>query len=117
MSKEYILAIMNEKSGYLVQDIEFKDELRIKISSCDAVKCAKHVAVRDNDANFDEKSLERVNNASTTITGEGNKYIPVVIECDIKVTTLDGVEIDRMKLVEEHQEDMNPFEFLKRLVD
>ncbi|WP_049555599.1 MULTISPECIES: hypothetical protein [Granulicatella] len=115
MSKEYILAIMNKKDGYLVQDIEFKDELRIKINSCDAVKCAKHVAVRDNDAEFTEKALERANKTAEMLTGEGKKYIPVVIECDIKVTTLDGEEIDRMKLVEEYQN--NPFEFLKELLD
>lgn len=115
MSKEYILAIMNKKDGYLVQDIEFKDELRINIQSCDAVKCAKHVAIRDNDANFNEKSLERVKNASETITGEGKEYIPVVIECDIKVTTLDGEEIDRVKLMEEYQENENPFELMKQL--
>lgn len=116
MSKEYILAIMNKESGFLVQDIEFTDELRVKIESCDAVKCAKHVAVRDNNADFNEKSLERAKNASETITGEGKEYIPVIIECDIKVTTLDGEEIDRVKLIEEHGKNINPFEFLNGLL-
>lgn len=116
MSKEYILAIMNKKDGYLVKEIEFKDEFRVNTSTCDVVKCAKHVAIRDTDANFTEKDLERVNNASETITGEGKEYIPVVIECDITVTTLDGEEIDRVKLVEEYKENENPFELLKQLL-
>ena len=55
MSKEYILAIMNEKDGYLVQDIEFKDELQVYVTMCDAVATSKVVAVRDNDADFTEK--------------------------------------------------------------
>lgn len=115
MSKEYILAVMNEKDGYLVQDVEFQDEMRIKINSCDAVKCAKHIAIRDKDAEFTEKALERAHTTARTITGEGKTYIPVVIECDIKVTTLDGKEIDRVKLVEEYKNNDNPFGFLNEL--
>lgn len=116
MSKEYILAIMNKKDGYLVQDVEFTDEFRVNIQSCDAVKCAKHVAVRDNDANFNEKSLERAHTVAKTTTGEGKEYIPVIIECDIKVTTLDGEEIDRVKLIEEYQKNANSLDFLKDLL-
>lgn len=115
MSKEYILAIMNKNDGYLVQDIEFKDELQVYVQMCDAVACSKVVAVRDNDADFTERSLNRVKTATETINNENKKYIPVIIECDIKVKTLDGKEIDREKLVEEYRKNASPIELLQGL--
>ena len=116
MSKEYILAIMNKKDGYLVQDIEFKDELQVYVQMCDAVACSKVVAVRDNDADFTESSLKRVKTATETINNENKKYIPVIIECDIKFKTLDGKEIDREKLVEEYRKNASPIELLQGLL-
>lgn len=116
MSKEYILAIMNKKDGYLVQDIEFKDELQVYVQMCDAVACSKVVAVRDDNADFTESSLKRVKTATETINNENKKYIPVIIECDIKVKTLDGEEIDREKLVEEYRKNASPIELLQGLL-
>ena len=116
MSKEYILAIMNKKDGYLVQDIEFKDELQVYVQMCDTVACSKVVAVRDNDADFTESSLKRVKTATETINNENKKYIPVIIECDIKFKTLDGEEIDREKLVEEYRKNASPIELLQGLL-
>ena len=117
MSKEYVLAIMEEKTGMLVCDIEVGERLEIKVRSCDAVIGAQHVAVRNNDAEFFDRSLKRAKATAKKIGNEKKNYIPVVIECDVKVTTLDGKEIDRLKLVEEHRKNEFSLDFLNGLID
>ena len=102
MSKEYILAIMNEKTGMLVRDIEIEECLKIKVRSCYSLAGAKFIAVRSNNADFIESSLVDAKSTASAISDDENNYIPVIIDCDVKVTTLDGEEIDRMKLVEIH---------------
>ncbi len=104
MSKEYILAIMNENTGMLVRDIEIEERLKIKVRSCDSVSGAEFVAVREKDKDFIESSLIDAKSTASAISDDESNYIPVIIECDVKVTTLDGEEIDRMQLVEEHRE-------------
>lgn len=104
MSKEYILAIMNEKTGMLVSDIEIKERLKVKVHTCDALMGADFVAVRNNNADFIESSLIDAKSTASAISGDENNYIPVIFECDVKVSTLDGEEIDRMKLVDEQRE-------------
>ena len=117
MSKEYILAIMNEKSGMLVREIETKERLKIKVHSCDSMSGAEFVAVRSNDADFIESSLIDAKSTADAISDEENNFIPVIIECDVKVTTLDGKEIDRMKLVEKHRGETLGLRLLKELLD
>jgi len=116
MSKEYVLAIMEEKTGMLVCDIEVEEHLKINVQACDAVVGAEFIAVRDNNADFFEKSLENAKLTAKKI-GNGEKtYIPVIIECDMKVTTLDGDEIDRVKLINKHRGTMVA-DFIKGLID
>lgn len=116
MSKEYVLAIMEEKTGMLVCDIEVEKHLKINVQACDAVVGAEFIAVRDNNADFFEKSLENAKLTAKKI-GNGEKtYIPVIIECDMKVTTLDGDEIDRVKLINKHRGTMVA-DFIKGLID
>ena len=117
MSKEYILAIMEEKTGMLVSDIEVGERLSVKVRSCDAVIGAQHVAVRNSDADFFERSLKSAKATAKKIGSEKKSFVPVIIECDMKVTTLDGKEIDRLKLVEEHRKNEFSSEFLKGLID
>ena len=100
MSKEYVLAIMNEKTGMLVRDIEIKERLKVKVHTCDALMGADFVAVRNNNADFIESSLVDAKSTASAISDDENNYIPVIVECDVKVSTLDGEEIDRMKLIE-----------------
>lgn len=104
MSKEYILAIMNVKTGMLVRNIEVEERLKIKVRSCDSISGAEVVAVRETDKDFIESSLINAKSTASAISDDESNYIPVIIECDVKVTTLDGEEIDRMQLVEEHRE-------------
>lgn len=104
MSKEYVLAIMNEKTGMLVSDIEIKERLKVKVHTCDALMGADFVAVRNNNADFIESSLIDAKSTASAISNDENNYIPVIFECDVKVSTLDGGKIDRMKLVDEQRE-------------
>ena len=115
MDKEYILAIMNEKSGMLVREIETKERLKIKVHSCDSLSGAEFVACRRTDADFTESSLIDAKSTADAISDDKNNFIPVIIECDVKVTTLDGKEIERMKLVYEHREKTFALELLEKL--
>lgn len=116
MSKEYILAIMNEKTGMLVRNIEIEERLKIKVCSCDSVSGAEFIAVRSNDTNFIESSLVDARSTASAISDDNNTFIPVIIECDVKVANLDGEEIDRMKLVEIHRGEMLGQRLLKELL-
>lgn len=116
MSKEYILAIMEEKTGMLVSDIEVEENLKINVRACDAVIGAEHIAVRDNNADFLEKSLDNAKLTAKKIENGEKTYIPVIIECDMKVTNLDGNEIDRVKLINKHRGTMVA-DFIKGLID
>lgn len=117
MDKEYILAIMNEKSGMLVREIETKERLKIKVHSCDSLSGAEFVACRRTDADFTESSLIDAKSTADAISNDKNNFIPVIIECDVKVTTLDGKEIERMKLVEKHRGETLGLRLLKELLD
>ena len=117
MSKEYILAIMNEKTGMLVRDIEIKEHLKVKVHSCDALMGAEFIDVRNNNANFIESSLIDAKSTASAISDDENNYIPVIFECDVKVSTLDGEEIDSMKLVEKHRGETLGLRLLKELLD
>ena len=116
MSKEYILAIMEEKTGMLVSDIKVGERLKINVQASDAVIGAEFIAARDNNAEFNENSLETAKSTSKKISDGEETYIPVIIECDMKVTTLDGSEIDRSKLVGKFTESRMR-ELLKGLLD
>lgn len=116
MSKEYILAIMNEKTGMLVSDIEIKERLKVKVHTCDALMGADFVAVRNNNADFIESSLIDAKSTASAISDDERNYIPVIIECDVKVTTLDGKEIDRMQLVEKNRGEKLGLELLEKLL-
>ena len=116
MSKEYVLAIMNEKTGMLVSDIEIKERLKVKVHTCDALMGADFVAVRNNNSDFVESSLIDAKSTASAISGDENNYIPVIFECDVKVTTLDGKEIDRMQLVEKHRGGKLGLELLEKLL-
>ena len=116
MSKEYILAIMNEKTGMLVRDIEIKERLKVKVRTCDALISADFVAVRNNNADFVESSLADAKSTASAISDDENNYIPVILDCDVKVTTLGGEEIDRMKLVEIHRGETLGQRLLKELL-
>ena len=115
MDKEYILAIMNEKSGMLVREIETKERLKIKVHSCDSLSGAEFVACRRTDADFTESSLIDAKSTADAISDDKNNFIPVIIECDVKVTTLDGKEIERMKLDNEHREKTFALDLLEKL--
>ena len=115
MSKEYVLAIMNEKTGMLVRDIEIKERLKVKVHSCDALMAAEFIAVRNNNADFIESSLIDAKSTASAISDDENNYIPVIFECDVKVSTLDGEEIDRMKLIEIHRGETLGAQLLKQL--
>lgn len=115
MSKEYILAIMNEKTGMLVRDIEIEERLKIKVRSCDSLVGADFVAVREKDKDFIENSLIDAKSIASAISDDENNYIPVILDCDVKVTTLEGKEIDRMKLVEIHRGETLGQRLLKEL--
>ena len=115
MDKEYILAIMNEKSGMLVREIETKERLEIKVHSCDSLSGAEFVACRRTDADFSEFSLTDAKSTADAISDDTNNFIPVIIECDVKVTTLDGKEIERMKLVNERREKTFALDLLEKL--
>ena len=116
MSKEYILAIMEEQTGMLVSDIKVEENLKINVRACDAVIGAEFFATRGNNAEFNENSLENAKSTAKKISDGEKNYIPVIIECDVKVTTLDGDEIDRMKLVDKFRES-RVMELLKGLID
>lgn len=116
MSKEYVLAIMNEKTGMLVRDIEIKERLKVKVHSCDALMAAEFIAVRNNNADFIESSLIDAKSTASAISDDENNYIPVIFECDVKVSTLDGEEIDRMKLIEIHRGETLGAQLLKQLL-
>lgn len=116
MSKEYVLAIMNEKTGMLVSDIEIKERLKVKVHTCDALMGADFVSVRNNNADFIESSLIDAKSTASAISGDENNYIPVIFECDVKVTTLDGKEIDRMQLVKKHRGENLGLELLEKLL-
>lgn len=116
MSKEYVLAIMNEKTGMLVRDIEIKERLKVKVHSCDALMGAEFIAVRNNNADFIESSLIDAKSTASAISDDENNYIPVIFECDVKVSTLDGEEIDRMKLVEIHRGETLGAQLFKQLL-
>lgn len=117
MDKEYILAIMNEKTGMLVREIETKERLKIKVHSCDSLSGAEFVACRNNNADFTESSLIDAKSTADAISDDTNNFIPVIIECDVKVTTLDGKEIERMKLVEKHRGETLGLRLSKELLD
>lgn len=116
MSKEYILAIMEEKTGMLVCNIEVEENLKINVQACDAVAGAEFIAVRDNNADFSTQSLNNAKLTAKKIENGEKTYIPVIIECDMKVSTLDGNEIDRVKLINNHRGKMVS-DFIKGLID
>ena len=116
MSKEYILAIMNEKTGMLVKDIEIGKRLKIKVRSCDSLAGADFVAVKRTNKDFIESSLVDAKSTASAISDDENNYIPVILDCDVKVSTLDGEEIDRMKLVEIHRGETLGAQLLKQLL-
>ena len=74
------------------------------------------MACRREDADFTERSLIDAKSTADAVSDDTNNFIPVIIECDVKVTTLDGKEIERMKLVNEPREKTFALDLLEKLL-
>ena len=115
MSKEYILTVMHENKGLFIESLKFNDVLGIDITACDALLKSKFIEVQE-DVDFSEKALEHAKETAEKIGRKDETFIPVIIECNYTVKTLDGKEINRDELLKNCVENMSPLDILKSLM-
>ena len=110
--KEHILTVMHENKGLFIEKLEINDVLGIDITACDTLLKSKFIAVQE-DGDFEEKALEHAKETAGKIVRKKESFIPVKIECNYTVKTLDGKEIDREELLKNCLENMSPLDVLR----
>lgn len=110
--KEHILTVMHENKGLFIEKLEVNDVLGIDVTACDTLLKAKFIAVQE-DGDFEEKALEHAKETAGKIGRKKDSFIPVIIECNYTVKTLDGKEIDRDELLKNCVENMSPLDLLR----
>jgi hypothetical protein len=114
--KEYILTVMHENKGLFIESLKINDVLGVDITACDALLKSKFIEVQK-DSDFSEKALEHAKETAKRIGRKEETFIPVIIECNYTVKTLDGKEIDRDELLKNCVENMSPLDILNSLVN
>lgn len=114
--KEYILTVMHENKGLFIENVEFNDFLGVDVTACDTLMKAKFIEVQE-DGDFAEKALEHAKETAKKIGRKKESFIPVIIESNYTVKTLDGKEIDRDELLKNCVENMSPLDILNSLVN
>lgn len=113
--KEYILTVMHEKKGLFIEKAEVNDVLGIDVTACDTLLKSQFIDVQNEDSDFSEKALEHAKETALRIGRKEETFIPVIIECNYTVKTLDGKEIDRDELLKNCVENMSPLDILRNL--
>lgn len=114
--KEHILTVMHEKKGLFIEKAEVNDVLGIDVTACDTLLKSQFIDVQNEDSDFSEKALEHAKETAKKIGRKDETFIPVIIECNYTVKTLDGKEIDREELLKNCVENMSPLDILKTLM-
>ena len=112
--KEHILTVMHKDKGLFIENVEFNDLLGVDVTACDTLMKAKFIEVQG-DGDFEEKALEHAKETALKIGRKKETFIPVIIECNYTVKTLDGKEIDREELLKNCVENMSPLGILRNL--
>lgn len=113
--KEFILTVMHENKGLFIEKAEINDVLGIDVTACDTLMKSQFIETQNENDDFSEKALEHAKETAKKIGLKDETFIPVIIECNYTVKTLDGKEIDREKLLENCVENMSPLDILKSL--
>ena len=112
--KEYILTVTHENKGLFIESLKINDVLGIDITACDTLLKSKFMEVQE-DSEFSEKALDHARETAKKIGRKEETFIPVIIECNYTVKTLDGKEIDREELLKNCVENMSPLDVLRNL--
>lgn len=113
--KEYILTVMHENKGLFIEKAEVNDVLGIDVTACDTLIKSQFVDIQNENDDFSEKALEHAKETALRIGRKDETFIPVIIECNYTVKTLDGKEIDREKLLKNCVGNMSALDLLKSL--
>ena len=107
---------MHENKGLFIESLKINDVLGIDITACDTLLKSKFIEVQE-DGDFSEKALEHAKETAKKIGQKEETFIPVIIECNYTVKTLDGKEIERDELLKNCVENMSPLDILNSLMN